>query len=343
MFDKLSDTFALPDDAVKRPEADSETEFRCRSFRTDVVLPWLMQTYQNLKNHGNHDGTASKILTTSSMMHQYALLSMQGWSTAAGTNYDFELTGKVGPNDVIIPVRGGAIDIGQVLNYFPFLDEARQGVMAKRPELVLLGLGDSSVAEWAYVFYGFAIDKLGKKFGDVFQAFARSIMPSMFKAIAVGADLYMAYVYLQNVSGSELSQPPQRLRTQTGRRGRMDQLTLGWTIREMNRVAGSTTTIADCVSGNTKVDQLITHASISELFANNRTCMRNTEQVSMVWDPGSYSGHQYNVSYLMDVEIRIATATPVKVTAEPKHLCYLALLHIETARCILVRYFRSTK
>lgn len=314
VFEKLCEHFALPEIAVKRPAADDDTRIRVRALRTDAVLPWLLQTYQNLKDHGQGMGCVSKSFNAIAMAKQFGLISLQGWSADGARDAAvYEVVGKLGDDDVRIGVEQGIINVQDMLEHFPFLIALRDAVHAKRPDVNFAELGNSSVVSWAFVFYYIVKDKLARPYSAIFVLFARSMMQSLFKATAVGADLYLAYVFLPGASATQLLEPLQRLRSDTGRRNRLDQHQLGWTIREMNRVAGSTTTIAACASGNAKVDQLITHAIISELFHCSHRCMQNTSQISIVWDPGSYSGHQYNVTYIMDVGSRIATAAPIKV------------------------------
>ena len=116
-----------------------------------------------------------------------------------------------------------------------------------------------------HVFYILAATKRYHKVDKSLIAYAKSVMPSLFRKIAVGLDLYMVFVYLKqttDVAAVDL----QRLRTKTKRRARMDPLHLRACILEMNRIAGSSTTVAHCHSGNPKADQLITDAMCGTLF-----------------------------------------------------------------------------
>ena len=129
--------------------------------------------------------------------------------------------------------------------------------------------------------------------------------------LSVCIDVWLLVVYAPQMTGLEVIQP---LLSKGGGRQRMDDWTKCGALYRARQAHGSSSTFLEGALRDKNLDAAITRASCNIYLSKLGEQQAHQRRWSIAWDPGTYSGHQYNIGLAYSPDSGKAMTLPVKVT-----------------------------
>ena len=100
-----------------------------------------------------------------------------------------------------------------------------------------------------------------------------------------------------------------------GRRRAMGPLEIERCVEKIKRIYGSSSTAVRAMTYDKNLDQMITHGMCLIYSRQTLAVFDSCLRLSVNWDPGSYSGFQYNCGLAYSLEADVAAVVPPRVGA----------------------------
>ena len=170
-------------------------------------------------------------------------------------------------------------------------------------------MSSASAIDWCVFAHAY------KTFTGSHDAVVLGMMSSLAReannAIATCIELWLLQIYVPSVTGLERVQI---LLGKSGRqRVRMDSYTKAGALWKCKQSHGSTSTFLAAALDDPKLDCAINRAVANIYLGKVSSVFADTRRLMWTWDPGSYSGHEYNLGLAYSVDIRKAATVPPKV------------------------------
>jgi len=131
--------------------------------------------------------------------------------------------------------------------------------------------------------------------------------------LALGVELWLMLIYVPTMTGSE---KVNELFTKSGlRRVRMDDWTKAGAIWKARQAHGSSSTFLEADVDDRHLDAAISQASCNIFLGKTTAEFSKVRRLSLAWDPGTYSGHQYNIGLAHTIDFNLASPMPVKASS----------------------------
>ena len=142
------------------------------------------------------------------------------------------------------------------------------------------------------------------------RAVLDSISVEALRKIAVSIELWVLFVVVPRLTGSEQVQP---LVSKNGRRYGRDSWTQKEALLRSTAAGGSSRTFLAGALGDLHIDNAINRAACNLLFDKLRHTFQGVRRLSVNFDPGTYAGHSYNAGLVWSADNKTGAPLPVKV------------------------------
>ena len=203
------------------------------------------------------------------------------------------------------------VDSRNLCSLYPQIVEYWSAVSDALPQPWRLpAVDEACVLDWL-VFVAASGSIVDGRLGSRIHPVLRSLRLDAASVMCLAIELWVMVIYVPSLTGHErvatLLGPSGRQRT------RMDDYTKAGALWRCRQAAGSTNTFLQAATGDGKLDGAICRATCNIFLRKVSSAFGGVRRLSWAWDPGSYSGHQYNVGMAHSLDIGKAAAIPVKV------------------------------
>ena len=139
------------------------------------------------------------------------------------------------------------------------------------------------------------------------RALASSLAVDANRTMATTIEVLLPVKYVPSLSGREKNR---ELFTKTGRRGPVDPYTKAGALWRARQAHGSSRTFLHGCLGHRNLDPAITRALGNMYLAKVKPAFSQVRRMSWAWDPGSYSGHRYNLGLAHSIDNDLAATLP---------------------------------
>ena len=166
---------------------------------------------------------------------------------------------------------------------------------------------DASMGTWL-LFLEVAVHTLrpGSEMRDLLCCIGRAVL----ERLCTGIELWLLLRYVPTMTGSEVVNP---ILKKDGSRTRRDSWSKAVALFNAQAATGSTTTFLAGALGDKHIDSAICRSCANIYLGKLGAKMSENRRWSIAWDPGGYSGHQYNVGLAWTADSKLAVTLPVKV------------------------------
>ena len=170
---------------------------------------------------------------------------------------------------------------------------------------------NARLIDWL-VFSASATTRAGVRMRDRRLPAIAEIKRCSAQRIASAIELFVLLVYVPQLTGAE---EVQMLTAKTGMRCKLDAWTKAGALWRCRRSFGSTATFLCGALQDRNLDSAIGRATCNLFFKKlDKEFKPGCRRLCIQFDPGSYSGHSYNLGLAWCLDTDIATALPSKVS-----------------------------
>ena len=98
---------------------------------------------------------------------------------------------------------------------------------------------------------------------------------------------------------------------ETGKRTHIDDIQKLVAIKRLRTVDASGRAFLAGATGDVNLDSALTR-STSSIFLGKLSAFHGCTRLSLVWDPGTYTGKHWSCGYAFSLDIDLATTLPIK-------------------------------
>ena len=277
------------------------------TLRTDLLVPWLLKFF--LPKHHKPDLVRQGLAV--GLLNGVLALCGDGWRSVpfsvplAILNDDGHLIAEASFDE-----RSRVDPSHSFLSLYP---EARAPWMHAQNLLTFDGyhLGDIDNAtplDWC-VFWDFASRQKSLYKVGLREA-TRRMATTANARLAEGVELWLLTEYAPSMRGDET---PRSLSASSTRKRRMDDVTKLVALRRSRKAHGNSDTFLHGATGDKHVGYMFTLATCNLYLELLPRVYGSATRMSLVWDPGSYSGWSVSVGMVHSVDLNIAATLPIKV------------------------------
>ena len=322
-LERLCEQVGLPSSAAAREKKMGDTP----CLQTPLLLAWLLPFLLHTKysDVGEDRAThAKQLLENFGRMAQHEIASSFVRQPLAVKNARGNIVAE-------LPFRGSsAVSLDRhLINLYPeVLDKWEQAKESSARQWAFPALENAQLID--LLVFG-AISSTRLRSCKALEAVLVSIKLQALERLSAAIEIYLLLFYVPTLTGAEQIQ---QLHTKSGKRVKLDDWTKAGALWRCRQAFGSSTTFLVGALQDKHMDAAFSRATCNVYFNKVEKRFANgCKRLSLNFDPGTYSGHSYNVGLAWCIDLDLATVLPVKVPAPQKYVRAL-LLRLLSLACL---------